>query len=199
MLRKALSLIPLLLSLGVSSALALPGDSLQGVRNQLRNSTLFGAETLGNPYGSYDGCEGLGNPFSTDRTSRPGKDVKFYVTFSNCESEGESVFFYGDLASNEIDRQNEASQLFIVDIWGGNVQNDFQNSRFILDKSASCPRGQVNMKIFQGDLYYYRVLTKGFSTEESTDFQVNSVDFLPIFLRDIGHRDSAVLCSYGAA
>ena len=202
MLRKALSLTPLLLVFGVSSAHALPGDSLQRVRNQLRDSTLFGAVSLNSPYDPYDSCEGLGNLFSTDRINRSGEDVKFYSFFSYCESEGESVLFYGDLAANEIDRQNEASQLFMTDIWGSSVQNDFQNSRFILDESSSCQGGQANMKVYKGELYYYRTLIKDLPAEDSTSFQVNSLDFLPIFLRDLGDsldRDSDALCFYGSS
>ena len=200
MLRKVLSLTPLFLVFGVSYAHALPGDSLQRVRNQLRSSTLFGFVSLNSSYSPYDGCEGLGNLFSTDRINRLGKDVKFYSFFSYCESEGESVLFYGNLAANEIDRQNEASQLFMTDIWGSSVQNDFQNSRFILDESSSCQEGQANMKVYQGELYYYSTLTRDFSTEDSTSFQVSSLDFLPIFLRDLGdslERDSTTLCFYG--
>ena len=200
MIRKTFSLTFLLLVFGGSSAHALPGDSLQSVRNQLRRSTFFETSTLRSPYDTYDGCEGLGNPFSTDRIDRSGGDIKFSTSFSNCRSEGESVLFYGDLAGSEIDRQNEASQLFMTDIWGSSVQNDFQNSRFIFDKSASCQEGQANMKIYQGDLYYYRTITKYFATEASTSFQVNSLDFLPIFLRDLGeslNRDNNTLCVFG--
>ncbi len=187
----------LYLVLSPLSANALPDDSVRAVSQQLNSSTLFRGVNLHDEGGL--GTMGLSMPFSTDSVNRLGRRMKFHMLFSSDFSESEGLLIYGDLASNEVTRDNESSQYFISDIWGIPTQQDFQNSKFILNESSDCTEGQATLKIFQGSSYYYTLMTKDTSEQQSTDFSVGLLDFLPFHLRDLrrysGEGRSA-LCSY---